>query len=261
METYIIFQAFNHFDSDIVECRPISLWLRLPATVSWYLLTLIYYRILIFFVPERWLSNKTIVIPILLCVSILAGFFPLSWDFSVQRTLVYMIFFYLGYCTKDIDYSIFLKRLNLWMCIAILFCYYMFFYLSHIDISHISSAARTYYMIADYSYIMAMLIRLLVIVSALILSLCFMKLTVYIKDKPIITKIGQMTLLIYIYHIFFAKLYQHFNAVVNIPNGIIACVLYSLLTIMIIVFFSRLKLFTWVLNPISKTYMSVFKRK
>ena len=254
LETYIVFQIFNHFNSDIVECRPISLWFRLPATVSWYLLTLVYYKLLIAVSPAKLLTRHQIIIPALIVLSLLAGFSPLSYDYSTQRTLVYMIFFYLGYCTKDKDFTELFRWLRPWMSFVIIGCFFLFFYFSGLDISKIASCARNYYQIPDYGYMKIMLIRGFVLLSAVVLSLCIMKLTEYLKGLPFITPIGQTTLLIYIYHIFFAKTYQHFNNIMDVPNGVVACIIYSLVTLAIVMLMSRLSFFSWVLNPISKTY-------
>lgn len=254
LETYIVFQLFNHFNLDIVECRPVSLWFRMPATVSWYLLTLIYYRLLIAFIPERFLLRKKIIIPVLFVVSLLAGFFPLSYDFSVQRSLVYMVFFYMGYSTKDVDFKKIFMWLRSWICVVLIISFYLLFYLYNIDISKISSCARTYYQITDLNYFVTLLVRVFVLLSAVILSICFMKVTSYIKALPLLSKIGKTTLLIYIYHIFFAKIYQHFVSIFELPNGVFACIVYSLITLIIVMLMSKLTFFSWILNPISQTH-------
>ena len=260
IETYLVFQLFNHVNVDIVECRPISLWFRFPATVSWYLLSLVYYRLLIIIIPEKILNKHEIIIPFLIVVSLISGFAPFSWDYSIQRTLVYMLFLYLGYRTKFVNYTDILNRVKQWPCIVLLVVFFLIFYITNFDISKISSCARNYYSITGFSYFETLSIRAGVLMSAVVISLCIMKLTSLIKST-FLSKIGRTTMLIYIYHIFFAKIYQHFNQLVDIPHDTIACFIYSVMTILIIMMISKMSLFTIILNPVSKAIQYLHHKK
>lgn len=68
-----------------------------PWWVLWYLLSLIYWRLILQLIPDNILKHAKLVLLVTLCVSILAGFLPFNRFLSLQRTLAFMPFFFLGY--------------------------------------------------------------------------------------------------------------------------------------------------------------------
>lgn len=71
-----------------------------PWYMLWYLLSLIYWRLLLQIAPGRILNHKTTILVITFCISILIGFLPFDRLLSLQRTLSLMPFFFLGYFMK-----------------------------------------------------------------------------------------------------------------------------------------------------------------
>lgn len=68
-----------------------------PWWVLWYLLSLIYWRLLLQFIPRKILKHMRLILVSTLCISILAGFLPFNRVLSLQRTLALMPFFFIGY--------------------------------------------------------------------------------------------------------------------------------------------------------------------
>lgn len=68
-----------------------------PWYVLWYLLSLIYWRLMLQIIPDKILKHKKMVIVSMFCISLLVGFIPLGRILSIQRTLSLMPFFFLGY--------------------------------------------------------------------------------------------------------------------------------------------------------------------
>lgn len=71
-----------------------------PWFVLWYLLSLICWRLMLQIIPDRILNQTKLILIITFCISILAGFLPFDRMLSLQRTLSYMPFFFLGYYMK-----------------------------------------------------------------------------------------------------------------------------------------------------------------
>lgn len=68
-----------------------------PWWVLWYLLSLTYWRIMLQFLPDKILNHTKMIIFGTFCISILAGFLPFNRFLSLQRTLAFMPFFFMGY--------------------------------------------------------------------------------------------------------------------------------------------------------------------
>lgn len=71
-----------------------------PWWMLWYLLSLIYWRLILQIIPDKILKHKKLILISTLCISILAGFLPFNRVLSLQRTLAFMPFFFLGYYMK-----------------------------------------------------------------------------------------------------------------------------------------------------------------
>lgn len=68
-----------------------------PWWVLWYLLSLIYWRLMLQFIPSRVFRHTKIVLIGAFCLSLLSGFLPFDRFLSLQRTLAFMPFFFMGY--------------------------------------------------------------------------------------------------------------------------------------------------------------------
>lgn len=72
-----------------------------PWWILWYLLSLIYWRLILQVIPESILGNAKLILPTAFGISILAGFLPFDVFLSIQRTFSFMPFFFLGYYMKN----------------------------------------------------------------------------------------------------------------------------------------------------------------
>lgn len=98
LEPLIIFQAIGllFYVSDPLSFRTIFT----PWYMLWYLLSLIYWRLMLQMIPDRILKHTKLVLITTFSISILAGFLPFDRFLTIQRTLALMPFFFLGYYMK-----------------------------------------------------------------------------------------------------------------------------------------------------------------
>jgi len=97
-EPLIIFQVIGlMFYAD----EPLSIRSVLtPWFMLWYLLSLIYWRLMLQMIPDKILKHTKLVLITTFCIGILAGFLPFDKFLSLQRTLALMPLFFLGYYMK-----------------------------------------------------------------------------------------------------------------------------------------------------------------
>ena len=72
-----------------------------PWWVLWYLLSLTCWRLLLQLLPSKILNKSGVVLVVTFCISLSAGFLPFGRFLSVQRTLSFMPFFFMGYYMKE----------------------------------------------------------------------------------------------------------------------------------------------------------------
>lgn len=72
-----------------------------PWWVLWYLLSLTYWRIILQLLPSKILNKVGLVLFTTFFISLIAGYLPFNRFLSIQRTLSFMPFFFLGYYMKD----------------------------------------------------------------------------------------------------------------------------------------------------------------
>ncbi len=202
---YLVFQVIytpflQRFDD------PSLTWsITTPQWGLWYLITLITYYALSFVLPST-LSNKekNIWIMVSFIIAIIAGFIPyIGEPFSLSRSLVFLPFFLMGRWSdnNEDDKNKRNKSLLYGMSGTLLALIYMFG----------SEGNRgALYQKADYITVNSTWYwRALALIIAVLL-IKFLLNSIPNKQIPIITYIGQNTLIIFLFHGFFVKLFHYY---------------------------------------------------
>ena len=159
-----------------------------PWWVLWYLLSLIYWRLMLQFIPDKILRHIKIVLFCTFCISIFAGFLPFDRFLSLQRTLALMPFFFCGYYMRDIN--LFLPDKFKPLCIVFLIAMFAIpiFVPQHLgDLPH-----------ADpYSNVYVAVKRLFVFAIAIPMSIAFINVC---YNTSWIAQQGRMSMHYYIFH-------------------------------------------------------------
>lgn len=158
-----------------------------PWWVLWYLLSLIYWRIMIQLIPDKFLDHTRPVVIITFCISILAGFLPFDRFLSIQRTLAFMPFFFLGYYLRS--KNLFLPNKYKPFCVIFLVAMFAI----PIFFPYLGSLRH-----ADpYLDVFEAVNRMIVFVLAFLMSIAFINVC---YNTPWIARQGRMTMQYYIYH-------------------------------------------------------------
>ncbi len=159
-----------------------------PWHMLWYLLSLIYWRLMLQFIPDKILNNTRLIIFGAVCISILIGLFPFDRVLSIQRTFALMPFFFLGYCMRDKNLFLPDKYKPLCIVFLIVVLALLFFYSHRI----------TYLLYATpYKSVYGVVIRMVAFILAIPMSVAFMNVC---YNTPWIAQQGRMSMQYYIYH-------------------------------------------------------------
>lgn len=248
-ETFVVFQIIRTI-IPVIQGNEFSLKsLFCTKWIMWYLLSLTYWRLMVYFIPERWILYRKSTITLSLIISILIGFVPIHSLFGIQSTLALLPFFVIGYYSVEIDIRNYISKIPRMFAIGILLVFFCFFYfILNTNLSFVSGCHP--YWTGDLLHTMIRFgARCIYIPIAVIVGIMVMRL---IPKNKTLAKWGLATLFIYIYHSFALREFLF----PLIDGGILPQNEWLLLIYAIIVFFgllvlSRFKIFNNLLNPIS----------
>ena len=185
LEPLIIFQILALlFYVDSLSIRKIlSPWYML-----WYLLSLIYWRLMLQIIPDKILRQRKLILIGAFCISILAGFLPFDRVLSIQRTLALMPFFFLGYYMKGRNLCLPDKYKALCVLFLIVIFAILLFYPHRINYLYFAT---------PYKNIYGTVIRMVAFILAIPMSIVFLNVC---YNTPWIARQGRMSMQYYIYH-------------------------------------------------------------
>lgn len=256
-ETYLFFQLLFSIDL-LIDGNLGGAFLTTPYLHLWYLLSLIMWRLLLFYTPKYILVNRLRIVIISFFISLLAGYIPIGMQFSLQRTLTFLPFFVLGYYSVEFDFLKYLNRIPYMLAMGILFAPFLIMYLGVIHIPGPVLWGAVPYWSGDriqFQYtIIDLTWRLFFLLSAIILSIMFIRI---VPKSSNIGRWGRTTLFVFVYHMFLINI---LNDLIN-RNCILSTntllFLYAVAIILVLLFLSRSKIINMSLNPIS-SIISVF---
>lgn len=160
-----------------------------PWYVLWYLLSLIYWRFMLQFIPEKILKHKKIIITGLFCLSIFSGFLPLGKILSLQRTLAFTPFFFLGYFMKNKKIYI-PDKYKPYSIVFLVIMLVVLLFTPHC-ITDLCNYSK------PYSNLYGAVVRIMIFTLAFPMSLAFVNVC---YNTPWIARQGRMSMQYYIYH-------------------------------------------------------------
>lgn len=135
IETFIFFQTILVFLSLLLGEEFTWSMIATPYWAMWYLLSLFWWRLLVTIInPTKYSIVFCIISSVVLCL--LAGYLPLTYTVSFQRTFYFFPFFMIGHCLgfkkKSLqDCGLSFNKSIFVLCSAFLGCMYIVGYKNH----------------------------------------------------------------------------------------------------------------------------------
>ncbi len=253
LETYIVFQFIKGIMYILISgitLKSIISVLVVPRYTLWYLLSLIIWRLLVFIIPED-LVNKHPAKVLLICllISLLGGFIPIGGEFSLQRSITFLPFFFMGYYARNIKLKSYIAKIPYQVAFTVLFSIFLiyFFALSE-PINFVLHGKTSYWSVDNISPFQLCIGRGLFLFSATIMGTMVMRL---VPTKPRLSQWGCITLFIYIYHSFAIETLRLAIKLGYFPQIEWMLIVMSVILTMGLILLSHIKFFNILLNPIS----------
>lgn len=249
LETYIVFQVIS---SAILIFRNHEFsykYLYEPNWVLWYLISLSIWRLIIYFIPSNWLVYRKRIITTSFIISLLAGFVPISYTFTIQKSFTLLPFFVLGYYSTSVDIKSTISKIPSFIAIGtLLIAFAILYFIINQDLSPITHCCYPYWS-EDFTHtIQKCIARSIYIASAIILSIMAMRLT---YSSRILSKWGSLTLFLFIYHTFvLQEILFPLIKTYSLPINELYLFVYSVTVTIFLVLLSHIKFFSILLNPV-----------
>ncbi len=249
-ETYMVFQIIRTLlqlwggDEITYAC------LITPQWTLWYLVALIYWRLMVCYIPETFLHYRKMVLFISFFICIIAGFIPINHSFAIQRTFFYLPFFVMGYYSSDFDILKLINKIPSFCAFLLLFVIFLFFFflLDNKNLTYVHHGTFSYWSY-DYQHTMfRFLARCIYVPVAIMMSICVMRL---VPTNAKLAKWGKVTLFIFIYHTFAINVLIGLTKRDLIPQNDFLLFVYAVIITFGLLYLSHFKYMNILLNPIS----------
>ena len=259
-ETFVVFQFLGMVIS-LFEGKSLSIaHLIRPYWIFWYLLVLVYYRLVIYYTPQRWFRHRKTILASSFCISVAAGYLPIGYDWGIHRMLSFLPFFVMGYYSADINLLERINKIPSFVAVGTLVLAFAFTAITMKDIH--SFVLHCPYNDWDTTHLPLLTflpaIRCMFIIYAVVLSIMVIRL---VPTNNRLAEWGVHTLFIYTYHalalkLLFLLINRHY-----LPQNELTLAVYTIAIIGGLLFLTRYELLHLLLNPISTICGSIHKKE
>lgn len=215
-------------------------FLEFPYGILWYLMSLIYWRIIIYYTPRSLERRPALYLAIAFIISVLCGLTGLGKLLSIQRTLNFFPFFLLGYYYKQGEISHKWWNNNLIHLITAVILLPLIFWL-YPRCGKVLNGA-------DYYPITEIPQKTIILICSTAMSLLVFNLA---RDVKWLRPIGKDSLFYYLYHYFIimlviAPVVEYFE----LPRTLPFILIYTAIVLFIILLMHKVRFFRWLTRPI-----------
>ena len=250
-ETFLVFHIIGVIIA-VLKGEAFSLQLILtPAWPYWYLLCLVFWRLMLYFIDIRknnWNPIMVLAVSVLLAIS--AGFVPINKVFEFQRTFTFLPFFVVGVYASKYQYAFTetpSTSLRLFASLLLLFVFAVAFVIE-IPQDELFLGRTSYYYL-EVPVMTGCIYRIIHLVMAVLMGLCVMALIPH--KQTMASKLGQETLFVYVYHTFFVLALRSAIRNLHFPSNTISMVVYAILILVALHFLYKVNFLQYMLNPIT----------
>ena len=258
-ETYFVLQTIKvgidiipELIYDTATLKSITATIVSPQFGAWYLLSLVFWRLIVLYVPEKFLGGGKTIIIVSACffISLFGGFIPVGKQLSLQRTMTLLPFFFMGYYAKNIDVKKYIAKIPPLLAVGVLLSVFLIYFLyMNYDLKFVLYGWSSYWSIDGFSPFELFLVRGIFLISAILTGLMVMRLTP--TKSTCFSQWGRITFFIYAYHLFVINVLRYAIKHNSFPQNEWLLMILSVFITMGLIFLSKIKFFNVLLNPVS----------
>ena len=237
--TLVIFHLLNAVRFYLMFGNFMAPLSRFPYSVLWYLLCLIYWRILLYYTPRALLEKPALYLGLALLLSLASGLTRLGLFMSIQRAMSFYFFFLLGFYYRQGAANVPLWHNNKLHALIAIVLLPLIFWL-YPRCGKIMNGA-------DYYGIAGLPAKMMIMTCSVAVSLLVFNL---MRDVKWLRPIGKESLFYYVYHMFIIiPLSYYIIQAYNWPRTLPFLLLYTAFTVIVLWLMSKVKAFRWLVHP------------
>ena len=246
LESYVVFQIIKGF---LQRFSPLE-FLSTPASMMWYLLALLVWRLFAYCIDRLDLSGraKWIILCFLVALGLSVGFVDsIGKPFALSRIIVFAPFFWLGYLLSGKDFISVCKRIPKWLAWVILIApIVLVAFLTPSNLINVREVVRG--ASGFGGSILGLMARICLYVLALIMSI---SLTNIVPESVFLSKVGRDSLKYYLFH----GIALFIMVFLKLPWPWYLALVYGGLLMAFFWFFNKTKLSDFAIHPVSYLYL------
>ena len=224
------------FGGDVLESIKVF-----PFGILWYLLSLIYWRVMLYYTPKALLNRPIIYLAIALALSLLCGLTHLGRFLSIQRTVNFYFFFLLGYYYRQGALSTRWWKNNLLHLVTAIVLLPLIFWLF--------PRCGNFMNGADHYTWNGIPEKALILICSTAMSLLVFNI---LRDIKWLRDFGKDSLFHYLYHIFIVSGLFILSRNNNWPTTFPFILLHTAVTVGVLLLMSKVPFFRWLIHPTFK---------
>lgn len=210
-----------------------------PFDILWYLLSLIYWRVAVYYTPRAILKRPALYLAIALALSVLSGLTYLGNFLSIQRALNFYLFFLLGYYYRHGAISEALWKRNAVHGVVVIVLLPLIFWLYPHCGNFMNGA--DHYSIADIPQ------KVLILACSIAMSLLVFNLT---RSQRWLSRIGKDSLFFFLYHRYIiSSVIVLWATHTGWPTSLPFIIFYTAVVVGILWLMSMVKILRWPVYP------------
>ncbi len=237
--TLVIFQVLV---SSRVHCMGghfMAAMAMFPFGILWYLMSLMCWRIMLFYTPRVLLDKPWLYLGLALVVSMLIGLTHIGLFMSIQRTLNFYLFFLLGFYYRQGVTNTRLWHNNLLHAAVVIVLLPLLFWL-YPRCGNVMNGA-------DYYGLKGLPEKAMVLTCSIAMSLLVFN---FMRDNKLLRVVGKDSMFYYLYHMFITMaLVIPVVEVLDWPRSLPFILLYTLAAVVIMWGMSKIQFFRWLMQP------------
>ena len=231
-ETLFVFTLI-HVTFSFIQGKSINVYqiLIIPRWTLWYLLCLIWWRLLLYFTPTSIRNNYTVLIIFSIILCLAGGWIPIDSQLSFQRTFAFLPYFIVGYIAGNNNLEIKAKKGKIFILFFLVFIGFFYFIIPKTIISMLYQNI-CFFRGPQSSPFINFVLRVAWLFFTSVMSYSF--LSIVPQKEYRWTHFGQLTLFIYMYHSVILSWRYILRDEFHLPTNLFFCILYSIIVLGII---------------------------
>lgn len=218
-----------------------------PKAAMWYLLSLVWWRIMMRCTLPLWRDNVLVMMPLCVILALVVGFIPVGTAFSFQRTFFFFPFFLLGYYLKQKQVWSKIRNVKKWYSLGIIAFYFLIICLiPNFPDSVLTGSFHYKCGLASWKTLIAL--RAACYLWMLPLALSVLNI---IPDKSFFAVKGKDTLFYLLFHPFFIRLMYYGVQHLQLPTNSLCLLLYTVVSMFIMYWMTKIPFLYFLTKPIS----------